>query len=581
MIQSSLVSNGRRRLPHVLVALTYWNFVSFQGGSIIEAHHILALFLRLGITEAIAALCAKWSLAQQGLVSVAIILWLDTQLNYFESSQSLLSSTTFEYVALIGLIVVFIGLSLIVLIAAQRKIGDPFYLFALIAFSVLTIFVVAENIFLKGSSHAQDSRFSEARSSNSKYVAADGNSATHELRRELNGKSYVHIVLDAHASLGVNSADSLLVSGIKQSARESLLGRDFVLGTHTFSRYFLTHDSVPNTLNFTKHREHKKLLNDAGQVTELKLFEHLSASGYEGHFFQSTWLDFCHARNINYRTCKTYMRESVVPLISEIPSMVDRLKVSYSLYAVGFPLVNRALVFYTRLLIPKFPALPAIHAPGQPLSLMAFDILSDLESSVIQNADKRSFYFAHVLMPHSPYSVDSSCTLRQPIGFWRGHLDPEAMRHGAKNSPESRNEALKDYYQQLSCLYSVLDEMLRSWQDAGVLDDLVIVMHGDHGSRLSLSRPRFDDQLSVASSQNDRDNFQTHFAYRIAGNTGRLDRRQIGLQDWFAEFFGEISQEPNEDVVFVRKEINSVKGRALSQRPYFASIECPELDETC
>ncbi len=133
----------------------------------------------------------------------------------------------------------------------------------------------------------------------------------------------------------------------------------------------------------------------------------------------------------------------------------------------------------------------------------------------------------------------------------------------------------------MSCLYSVLDGVLRSWKDAGVLDDLVIVMHGDHGSRLSLSRPKHDDQLSAVSSQNDKDNFQTHFAYRIAGNSGRLDERQVGLQDWFAEFFGEESQEPNGDVVFVRKQINSVKGRTLGQRPYFAATKCRELDVDC
>ena len=454
MIQSSLVSIGRRRLPHILVALTYWNFVSFQGGSIVEAHHVLALLLLVGITEGISALCARWPLAQQGLVAVAVVLWMDTQLNFFDLSQKLLSSTTYGYIVLLGLIVVLIGLGLAALIAAQRKVGDPLYLFALIAFSILALFVAGENVFLGGMSNSQKTRFVESIGSDPVYLAEGKNNEFRDSKLDLSGKSYVHIILDAHASLGADPVDSALVAHAKQSARESLLNRDFVVGTQAFSRYFLTHDSVPNTINFTKHKEHKELLDDDGNVTELRLFELMSENGYEGYVFQSTWLNFCRARNINYQSCKTYMRESVVPQISQIPSMLDRLKISLSLYAVGFPLVNKALVLYTRLLVPKFPnALPVIQTPGQPLSLMAFDILADLETSVISNAGKKSFYFAHVLMPHSPYSVDASCTLRQPIGFWKGHLDPEAMKLGAKNTDQSRQDSLQDYYQQVSCLY--------------------------------------------------------------------------------------------------------------------------------
>lgn len=564
-----IASIGKRRLPHILVALTYWNYASFQGGSIIEAHHVIALLLILGILEVISAICARWSLVQRGLASLAIILWIDTQLNYFSLSQGLLSTRSYNDVGLFGLIAVLIGLSLWLLMAAQKRIGTPFHLFAVITFSILTLLVATENLTRMGLSPSMDSRHNVIDSRDPADLASKIENDI-PLSLNLNGKSLVHIVFDAHGSLGVDPTDSELVGRIKRSARGLLLSRDFVLGTHAFSRYFQTHDSIPNMINFSISREHKKFFDDGGNLTELKLFERMTANGYEGYIFQSTWINFCSAKNVHYRTCRTYMGESVLSMISRIPDMADRLEISLALYGLSFPLAYKALEFYTRVLVPRLPdMLPTFRTPGQPLSLMAFDILDDLETSVIRNADKKSFYFAHVLMPHGPYSVDSSCTLRQPIGFWRSSTDPEAMKQGVENTIQSRRDALEDYYQQVSCLYVVIDRMLSSWQEAGLLDNLVIVMHGDHGSRVSLNWPKSSDRPSAESSQNDRDNFQTHFAYRIAGNSGRLDERKVGLQDWFAEFFGAEIDERYGDTVFVRDELTSVKGKMLNPRPYF------------
>ena len=565
-----LVNIGKRRLPHILVALTYWNFVSYQGGSILEAHHVIALLLLLGIVEVISVLCARWPTTQRAFVSLAIILWLDTQLNYFTLSQAVLASRSYSDVALFGLIAVLIGLSLWLLMAAQKRIGGPFHLLVVIAFSIMAVFVAVENIVREGWSPSTDSRDSVIVSGDPAGSVGKSDRDVPALSPLLNGKSLVHIVFDAHGSLGSDRGDSDQIARIKQSARESLLSRGFVLGTHAFSRYFQTHDSIPNTINFTMSREHKKLLDDDDNLTELKLFERMSAHGYEGFVFQTTWIDFCKARNVRYRACRTYKGESVVAMISRIPGMAGRLRISFTLYAVGFPLVNKVLAFYTRILAPRLPGmLPTFRPPGQPLSLMAFDIFDDLETSVIENAGKKGFYFAHVLMPHSPYSVDSSCSLRQPIGFWTSSTDPEAMKQGFENTIESRRNALEGYYQQVSCLYVLIDRMLGSWQAAGLLDDLVIVMHGDHGSRVSLKWPKSSDQPSPSSSQNDRDNFQAHFAYRMAGSTGQLDQREVGLQDWFAELFGADFDEQYGDNVFVRDELTSVKGKMLNQRPYY------------
>ena len=561
---------GKRWLPHVIVVLTYWNYAAFQGGSIVEAHHLIALILILGVVELISALCTRWPLTQQLLVSLTIILWLDTQLNYYEFSLGLLSAVPFSTAGLFGLIAILLGLSLFLLLVIQKRIGAPFYLFTFVTFSFLALIVAGTNLARGGISPSAGSRIGFVESGGPTEFPVANRGEVIALPPVLNGKSLVQIVFDAHGSLGEDPADAARAALIKRSAQELLLDRGFVLGTEVFSRYFQTHDSVGNTINFSINREHKKFFDDGANLVELKLFEQLSASGYEGHVFQSTWLNFCEARAVRYRTCQTYTGESVVSLISMIPDMLDRLRISLASYVVGLPLPNKMLVFYARVLAPRLPdALPTFRSPAGPLSLMAFDILDDLKKSVIRNAGRESFYFAHILMPHGPFSVDSSCSLRQPIGYWRQSTDPEAMKQGKENTVQGRLDSLEDYYEQLSCLYVVLDRMLSSWDEAGVLDSLVIVMHGDHGSRVSLNWPKSADQPSTESTQNDRDNFLTHFTYRIAGNLGRVDGREVALQDWFAELFGVQIGAKYGRTVFVRDTLTSTRGIELNPRPYF------------
>jgi hypothetical protein len=461
---------------------------------------------------------------------------------------------------------------LYLLIEIQKKIGPPFYLFAFVTFSVLALLVAGMHFASGGMSPPEDSRLAVAESWDPPRILLENRDETVAVPPELDGKSLVHIVFDAHGSLGEDSADTTRAAQIKQSARELLVERGFVLGTEVFSRYFQTHDSVANTINFSINDEHKRFFDDGISLAELKLFEQLSVNGYEGHVFQSSWINFCDAGGVRYRTCRTYKGESVVSLIAQIPGFLDRLKVSLASYVVGLPLPNKILVFYSRVLAPRLPdALPAFRFPAGPLSLMAFDILDNLESSVISNAGADSFYFAHILMPHGPFSVDAACSLRQPIGYWRQSTDPEAMQQGLENTVHGRQQSLEDYFEQLSCLYNRIDRMLSAWDRARVLDDLLIVMHGDHGSRVSLNWPSSTDQSSLKSTQNDRDNFLTHFAYRASGRPGRVDDREAALQDSFAGLFGVQIGEQYGRTVFVRDTLTSTRGINLNPRQYFGS----------
>ncbi len=67
-------------------------------------------------------------------------------------------------------------------------------------------------------------------------------------------------------------------------------------------------------------------------------------------------------------------------------------------------------------------------------------------------------------------------------------------------APESRRRRYAGYFDQLGCLYRSLREFLEDLQASGLLQDAAIILHGDHGSRISLLTPNRDaaERLSDA-----------------------------------------------------------------------------------
>ncbi len=134
--------------------------------------------------------------------------------------------------------------------------------------------------------------------------------------------------------------------------------------------------------------------------------------------------------------------------------------------------------------------------------------------------------FAHLLLPHFPYAYDAQCRLRpSPLG-WRSYKAP-GLR-GAHNDAASRAERYPLYLEQLACTQKQVNEMLGRVLSLPGLRDALVIVHGDHGTRLNQATPVVPN-LEYLTSRDYLDAFATHFAVRGPGITSGLDMRVASL----------------------------------------------------
>jgi hypothetical protein len=70
---------------------------------------------------------------------------------------------------------------------------------------------------------------------------------------------------------------------------------------------------------------------------------------------------------------------------------------------------------------------------------------------------------------------------------------------------------------------------------AGVYDDSIIILHGDHGSRIDMNDPTPKNQHAL-TNQDLVDGFSTLFATKIPGKLGGYDKSPSPLEQLFANF---------------------------------------------
>ena len=97
-------------------------------------------------------------------------------------------------------------------------------------------------------------------------------------------------------------------------------------------------------------------------------------------------------------------------------------------------------------------------------------------------------FFAHLLLPHYPYVFDERCELRSSTSDWLTNRisSTDVLIY---NTPDSRAQKYERYAEQTRCLLTLLDGLLDGLESRGLLDDAIIVVHGDH--------VYMSDQLSV------------------------------------------------------------------------------------
>ena len=324
------------------------------------------------------------------------------------------------------------------------------------------------------------------RDSNAHPSAAGGNSDL---------PVYVHIILDEF--MGPEGFDPAVASqrAIRNEIKSFFADRGFRLFGRAYSPYFYSHDSIPAALNMTVTSETGNFHEMDGlgfAIDRNRYFESLRSRGYRIHVYQSSFMDYCTSSPVDIAKCVTYDYHSSTSASLASLASADKARLVLTMYASLGTLSDVVFAAYKELrsaspaLGRSLPEWVEWSDKLGPIPVMpVFDeLIRDVAS-----AQGGSMFFAHLLIPHSPYSLDSACRIRRPVMMWKENSLKERPSSGHANTDASRHARYEAYIPQLRCALRKVQSLLDSLKARGLYDDATIVIHGDHGSRIVRTEP--------------------------------------------------------------------------------------------
>ena len=362
----------------------------------------------------------------------------------------------------------------------------------------------------------------------------------------------IHLVLDGH--IGIEGIPGDIEGGLelRRKLTEFYKHWGFRVYGRAYSKYFLTRDSLSNMFNGVASGNEASLLSETSRngrsvtLNQNLYFQRAAAKGYRSRIYQSDYIDFCMGTE-NLESCYVYASASPqlvekieIPLTEKaeliLGSYVSNSGIYHTLEA-AYRKVRSGLGFlYPAGLSPKERKYFEFSSIGVPpvLRLIASDIL---------DASEGRLFFAHLLMPHGPYVWDRKCQIRTDTGSWlarrREHQDVLST-----SNPEYRRTAYRYYFDQTHCLVSLLDRFLKLLDQQELLEEATIIIHGDHGSRITIADP-VDSGTTNATTRDLIDSFSSLLAIRSPSLDPGYELDMRSIQSLFAEHI--LDQSPMEE----------------------------------
>lgn len=413
---------------------------------------------------------------------------------------------------------------LLVFVAAL-KLKEGFYL-VLTAF--FTMFVAATGVIFVGQSI-------------SAFVPADTTNATDEA----SPSRLIHIILDGHIGVEGIPTNWDLGKKVKADMMQFYQRHGFTLYGGAHSHYSTTNDAIPNLFNFSRDSKNGSLVAGGPYRYTLlnnRYFEALAARHYRLNVIQSDYLDFCTHEDLPLR-CQEHKFSAAGSLRNLDYPLPDKIRILLASYLTKYNRLQRVISYYDAFFQPQLASI-GVMLPTLPrdslwtsqhelfirnYSANALLVLDTLRSEVRRLRPGQAIV-AHLLFPHAPYIFKPDCTPR-PIQEWKNRmLDVPA----SDRTPELRASRYHLYLEQVQCLYRKLDDIFDRMRPAKIFDDSIIILHGDHGSRLGLRDP--DAQARTLLNPTDLgDAFSTLFAVKLPGKPAGYNRAVRPIETLLAE----------------------------------------------
>jgi hypothetical protein len=209
-------------------------------------------------------------------------------------------------------------------------------------------------------------------------------------------------------------------------------------------------------------------------------FDMLKSFGYRIHVYQSESVDFCSAAAVRPADCNVFPIPNLKTIHRDVRDVGVRVEVLLRTLAGQSGILTKTL--REARILDTWGV--AVH-DERLLPRLAQDLL-------LRPGDA---YFAHVLIPHSPFVFREDCSV--DYSGARG-LRWAYLAGGAGASAASMAKREEKRAAQTRCALRLLDRLFDVMRINGLFDDATIIVHGDHGSSVYRYPPSayYADRLS-------------------------------------------------------------------------------------
>lgn len=340
----------------------------------------------------------------------------------------------------------------------------------------------------------------------------------------------LHLVFDEMMSPG--AIDETIPTGA--TARQELyaLGERYGLRTFdsVYSRSFFSGVSMPNLFNAEYHGDTSRAHRFTRPVERLPqngYFEDMARRGYRTVVFQTSLLDFCASSSV--RMCETFPSfdpnaadGGSLDLRSRIVHVSDVLLDSYEPSYVSR--LGRRVLSY----LGEAPSEAAELGADDRFDVHGFTSWFDRFIGFVEGVPRGTHVFAHLMVPHGPYMLSEDCRItgNGGVGYYLGNRFPDETARAA-----ARREYFAAYFAQLRCVRDRIAAFLEAVRRTPTLHDARIIIHGDHGSRISVGNLIEDYETDDYIA-----NYGAYFAVRAPGVPPGRDCEFLSLIEAFRRF---------------------------------------------
>jgi hypothetical protein len=342
----------------------------------------------------------------------------------------------------------------------------------------------------------------------------------------------LHLVLDGYLGPPAIPQDIPGGTELRREVRFLFDKYGFRVFENAFSESIETHRSLASIFNNAAEPDRfLRKVNGDWRISTNEYLEEMGMRGYRLHVRQSSFLDICAGVHRGLASCRTSRYDRLRHAMDEDLRITDYLVLFLS-FQVAHSEIYRYLQRTAALLLRAgsegvYSSVDEARIrqlydwrQSRIWSLSQSEIFDKLYREIIDSPGGELF-FVHHMKPHGPYAYDRDCSVRR-VSEWTNRR--YRWSNEGSNDEGSRRHRYLQYFEQVRCVNRQLADLFEQLQAGGLLADMLILVHGDHGSRIFLFPPA-KNQAKKMTPRDHLDAFSTLFAARVPGRpAARHDR---------------------------------------------------------